>query len=274
MRPIGLHVRVVDTIGQAADYAEQLNIPLFQCFLVNQSDRQPLHIDGDTATYFKTKIGNRKFYVHGSYWINLAQLTSKGISILKNEINQAKQLGSRHIILHPGAAVANATHAEGIDALARILNKIMAHEHDIVLVLENTAHAHQAIGSNLADFHELKQKLDAPERLRFCIDTAHAHAYGYDITDPQKQDEFIQLIDDMIGISMVELLHLNDAIHPRGSRIDKHALIGQGTIGYDALKSFALHPRLVHIPLILELPSLPLEQDNAMLQLVRSWHKE
>lgn len=272
MRPIGLHVRVADTIEQAAEYAQELNMPLFQCFLVNQSSRQPLHIDDATATSFKNKIGNRTFYVHGSYWINLAQLTNKGIAILKNEISQAKQLGARHIILHPGAAVAHATHEEGIEALAAILNKIMAYEQDIVIVLENTAHAHQAIGSNLTDFYLLKQKLNWPERLRFCIDTAHAHAYGYDLTNPHKQNEFIDLIDTTMGIDNIELLHLNDAIYPCGSRIDKHAIIGHGTIGAQALKSFALHPRLIHIPIILELPSLPPTEDNGMLHLVRNWH--
>ncbi len=272
MRPIGLHVRVVDTILQAATYAEELNLPLFQCFLVNQADRQPLFIDSEIATQFKSYLHTRHFYVHGSYWINLAQLTSKGITLLKNEISQAKQLGAQHIILHPGAARATIPRLEGIETLARILNKIMLYEPDITFVLENTAHAHQAIGSDLADFYLLKQKLDYPEKLRFCVDTAHAHAYGYDITNSEQRTAFINLIDETMNIAMVELLHLNDAIYPRGSRIDKHALLGEGTIGLDALKSFALHPRLVHIPLILELPHLPLAQDHAMLQLVRSWH--
>jgi deoxyribonuclease-4 len=86
------------------------------------------------------------------------------------------------------------------------------------------------------------------------------------------QHDFITLIDETIGLDMVELLHLNDAIHACGSRIDKHALLGHGTIGITALQSFALHPRLATIPLILDLPSLPIEQDNAMLSLARSWH--
>lgn len=272
MRPIGLHVRVMDTMLQAAEYAEQLGIPLFQCFLVHQLDRQPLHIDPDIAQKFQTKIPNKRLYIHGSYWVNLAQLSNKGRAVLQHEITQTQQLGAQHIVLHPGAASPNCSIIDGINALAEIINQIMDQEKNIVLILENTAHAHQAVGSNLNDFHTLQQKLTWPERLRFCIDTAHAHAYGYDISNSEKQDEFIQHIDDTIGINKVELIHLNDAIYPRGSRIDKHALLGEGTIGMEALKSFALHPRVAHIPLILELPSLPLEQDHAMLQLVRNWH--
>jgi len=273
MRAIGLHIRITDSLLHVAEYAERLDIPILQCFLVDQTARKPLQIDHDIAHRFIISTQNRHLYVHGSYWINLAQLSKTGIDILKNEINQTKQLGSRHLILHPGAAFPGTNHQHGIDALARIINTIFAQDSDIILVLENTAHASHAIGSDLDDFYHLKQKVDTVDRLRFCIDTAHAHAYGYDLTDRTKQTDFIKLIDETMGIAMIELMHLNDAVHPRGSRIDKHAPIGEGTIGDDALKSFALNPLLSSIPIILELPHLPFEQDNAMLQLVRSWHK-
>jgi deoxyribonuclease-4 len=125
----------------------------------------------------------------------------------------------------------------------------------------------------LHDFYALKQKLDALDRIRFCIDTAHAHAYGYDIATPENQKKFIQLIDDTVGIDMVELIHLNDATYPLASRIDKHAVPGKGTIGINALHSFAMHPKLTHIPLILELPHLSQEEDEAILRIVREWGK-
>ncbi len=273
MRHIGLHIRITDSILEATEYAQQLQMPIFQCFLVNQTDRAPLHINTMIAQQFRKQAINRRLYVHGSYWINLACLKKNGLIVLKKEIEQTKQLGSQHIILHPGSAIDASCHEDGIEALAQVLNTIMADEKDITFVLENTAHARKSVGSDLADFYELKQKLDYPERLRFCIDTAHAHAYGYDLAQTKKHDEFIDLIDQTIGIHTVELIHLNDAAHCLSSRIDKHAPIGDGTIGIQALKSFVLNPRLYSIPLILELPILPTAQDNAMLQLVRSWHK-
>ncbi|HML19250.1 MAG TPA: endonuclease IV, partial [Candidatus Dependentiae bacterium] len=78
--------------------------------------------------------------------------------------------------------------------------------------------------------------------------------------------------DDSIGIKNISLLHLNDTNQPCGSRIDKHALIGEGEIGEEALKQFVLDERLSHIPIILELPVLPEEQEDAMLQKIRTWH--
>lgn len=272
MRQIGLHIRVTDTIIHAVDYAQQLQVPIFQCFLINQSNRKPLLIDHTIAEDFKKKATNQRLYVHGSYWINLAHHKKNGLSILQKEIMQAKQLGSEHIILHPGAALDAPSHSHGITTLARILNKIMSYERTITFVLENTAHAHKTIGSNLQDFHQLKQKLDFPERIRFCLDTAHAHAYGYNIADITKQEEFIQHLEKTIGIDAIALIHLNDSVYQHSSHMDKHATLGNGTIGQTALKSFVLHPRLAAIPLILELPVLPKAQDNAMLQMVRQWH--
>lgn len=272
MRQIGLHIRVEKSIVQAALYAEQLNIPIFQSFLVNQSDRRPLPIDDAVAAAFKEYCGNRLFYVHGSYWINLAQTRQHGFSVLRAEINAAKKLGSHHLIFHPGSASPYASRRESIDTIARTVNTIMHEDPTVHIILENTVHAGTTIGSNLEDFYHIKQKIDRPEQLGFCIDTAHAHAYGYNISSLSNQKSFIELIDQTIGIASVVLIHLNDAEYQLSSRIDKHAALGHGTIGIAALQSFAMNPRLIHIPIILELPALPMEADNDMLQKVRSWH--
>lgn len=273
MRRIGLHVRITNTILQAIDYAQQLDMPIFQCFLVNQTDRQPLTINASLAHQFKTELNNRQLFVHGSYWFNLAQLSNHGFAMLKNEIHQAQQLGAHHIILHPGSGMPGQMHEQSIAMLAKTLNKLMTQEPEMLFILENTAHAYYTIGSNLLDFYQLKQQLEHPDRLRFCIDTAHAHAYGYDLVSTEGQQEFINLIDQTMGIDAIELIHLNDATHPRESHIDKHALLGQGAIGIEALQSFALHPRFATIPIILELPYVSQQEDEKTLQIVRGWSK-
>lgn len=273
MRQIGLHIRVEKSIIEAAVYAERLNIPIFQSFLINQSDRRPLPIDDQIAAAFKELCNGRIFYVHGSYWINLAQTKQHGLSVLRSEINTAKRLGSHHLIFHPGSALATNSRQEGIDTVARAVNSIMKEDPTINIILENTVHAQKTIGSNFEDFYHIKQKIEYPERLGFCIDTAHAHAYGYNISSLSTQKSFLDLVDQTIGISSVVLIHLNDAEYQLSSRIDKHAPLGQGSIGIAALQSFAINPRLIKIPIILELPALPIEVDNDMLEKVRSWHQ-
>ncbi len=274
MRHIGLHLRLNDSIMDAASQAVRLGTPIFQCFLINQLHRRLITVDDPTlCSLQKLRPQLHTIYIHGSYWINLAGLKERANRALLREISLAKRLECSHLILHPGSAVGISNHTDRIDALARVLNGITKDEPEINFILENTAHGNSSVGSNLEDFYHLKQKLERPEQISFCIDTAHAHAYGYDLIDPDKQNGFIELIDKTMGLENVELIHLNDAAHECGSRIDKHAAIGNGYIGEKALKTFALDPRLSSIPLILELPILPDGEEDAMLQKVQCWHQ-
>ena len=89
------------------------------------------------------------------------------------------------LFCHSGSAKGSTHYKEGVDILARALNILLKQEARIKVVLENTAHGKLTVGSDLTDFYELRQKLDNPERISFCVDTSHAYAYGYDIADPQ-----------------------------------------------------------------------------------------
>ena len=273
MRKIGLHVRIPHSLDDALAYAQKLEMPLFQCFLLDQIARRPLSIDEKTATHFQSLSEKGPIlYIHGSYFINLAHLNHSGHKTLKREIEQAQQIGAAAFILHPGSATGSLTHQRGLSRVAHIMNKLIMEEPHLTFILENTAHGGKSVGSDLNDFKKLKTLLDHPDRLRFCIDTAHAHTYGYDIITPAQQELFIDLLQDTIGIENIALIHLNDSYYPAGSRMDKHAPLGRGTIGEQALRSFVMHPALTSIPLILELPILPSAEEAAMLQKVRSWH--
>lgn len=275
MRHIGLHLRLNNSILDAASQAVHLGIPIFQCFLINQAIRRLITVDDSmVCSLQELRPHLHRIYIHGSYWINLARLKEQAKRALVREISLAKRLACSHLILHPGSAVGIHSHPDRIDALARVLNDITTDEPTMNFILENTAHGNSSVGSNLEDFYHLKQKLERPEQISFCIDTAHAHAYGYDLIDPDKQNDFIELIDQTMGLENVELIHLNDAAHECGSRLDKHAAVGNGFIGEKALHTFALDPRLSSIPLILELPILPDGEDGAMLQKIRSWHQK
>ncbi len=272
MRKIGLHIRIPHTLLDAARYARDLDLPIFQIFLIDQIARRPLAIDQSMQKQFKQLIAGKVPYVHGSYFINLAHLKQRGKKTLEREIKQAKQIEVPYVILHPGSATGSLTHQDGLEQLARIMNTLTIQERDITFVLENTAHAGKSVGSDIEDFGKLKQLLDHPERLAFCIDTAHAHTYGYDLSTPEQQQEFITVLEKTIGLDAIALIHLNDSFYEAGSRIDKHAVLGTGTIGEQALQSFVMHPQLCTIPLILELPALSSEQERAILQKVKNWH--
>lgn len=272
MNQIGLHLRLQDSLLHLAQHAVQLRIPFFQCFFVQQMNGRLITMtDEQIASFVAYKREHfTDLYLHGSYWINLASNRRNGIRSFYRELSLAKKLEFTHMILHPGAANDAREVIEGIDTLARVLNEITKKERQIEFVLENTAHGNMSVGSDIAHFGILLSKLDFPERVSFCLDTAHAYVYGYDIV--HTLDEFITYVDDTIGLSRVKLIHLNDTYEQLGSRIDRHASVGEGRIGVEALKRFVLHPKIESIPLLVEPPVLSNEQEIALLNLVRSWH--
>ena len=240
---------------------------------VPQETGKLIQVCGDDIRTFlefrRARFGN--LYCHASYWVNLSSLGNNGYPQLLREIAFAKRLEFTHFILHAGNARGALHKNEGIDALAIALNNLFKREQDIIILLENTCHSNLAVGSDIFDFQRLLEKIDRPERLGFCIDTAHAYSYGYDVATPEGQADFITIIHKAIGIERIKLIHLNDTVEKLGSFIDRHAIIGQGNIGDVALKRFAMHPLLQNIPLIMELPELSVQQELSVLEMIREW---
>lgn len=270
---VGLHVRLTDTFTSAVEKALRLELPFFQCFFAHQETGRLRQISSEEIELFVREYRERfsALYLHGSYWINLAGIQYNGLHAFRRELALAKKLSFTHMVLHPGSAKGAKHKQEGIEAFARMLNGILKYEHDIQLVIENTAHANMSIGSDITDFGALLELCDYPEKLLFALDTAHAYVYGYDVGTPEGQDAFLQLVDRVIGLSRVTLLHLNDSFKACGSCMDKHAIPGEGLIGEALLRRFALHPSLASIPILLEPPIITEEEECALLQKVRSW---
>jgi deoxyribonuclease-4 len=273
MQRVGLHIRTDGSLLDLVDKAVFLQLPFFQCFFISSVTNTRIRPTGREIREFAHRVQQHfsTLYVHGSYWINLASLQHTGLPILRKELELARRLAFTHIVLHPGTAKGASAKIEGIDALARILNELHETDQKITIVLENTAHDHLAVGSDLTDFALLLSKLDKPEMVKFCIDTAHAHAFGYDLITPQGQQDFITLVDQTVGISRVQLIHLNDTTQPRGSYIDRHAVLGNGMLGVASLKAFVSHPQLAHIPIIMELPVLSVDAEQELVQSVGAW---
>jgi deoxyribonuclease-4 len=274
VRNIGLHLRVTSTFTQMIEKAVRLEMPLFQCFLILQDTAKLLPLtDEDVDAYLAIRRTHFKdLYVHGSYRINLAGINDADHFALRRELAMAKRLEFTHMVMHPGAATGVKDKREGIHVMAHLLNRLVRYEHDIKFVLENAAHGNMVVGADLEDFKLLRSLLDHPEKVVYCIDTAHAHSYGYSLQDSIARDAFIQIVDDTVGIENVVLLHVNDTNELLGSKKDRHEIVGKGVIGDEVLKAWALHPRLQHIPMIMELPELGEEEEKMILTKVRNWH--
>lgn len=271
-RAVGLHIRLEDSVTKVAQKALALKIPIFQCFLINQETCKwylPTPVDQETFEQLRSSFGN--LYLHGSYWINLASVFHREHVILDRELHWAERLGFTHLILHPGFPKGGSKKVQGIKAIARLLNKKLSEPSLVTIVLENGAHGGLCVGSDIRDFKELLSLLEHPEKVQFCIDTAHAYSYGYDLANGQAMQDFIGLIGDTIGFNQIALIHLNDTKEELKSRIDKHAMLGKGNIGIDQLRLFATDARLKDIPLIVELPRVTYEQEKELLETIQSW---
>ena len=275
MRIVGLHLRIFNDLLQVASRAVALQLKSFQCFLMYQATKKPLRIShADIKEFRLMRKQFHDLYVHGTYWINLCgEYAQQGYGILKKELKLAKRLGFSHYVLHPGSANGWQDRMQGIDCLVRLLNDLTKQENEIKIILENTAHGGKSVGSDLYDFKLIREKLDVPEKIAFCIDTAHAHAFGYDIISPNGLKQFFEIIEATIGFDALALIHLNDTKEPIGFKKDRHEVIGQGLIGSDALRRFVHDERLKKVPIILELPQVEDDEQEKILKMVRAWHQ-
>ena len=203
------------------------------------------------------RIKNENFseiFAHSSYWVNLAtgNPTSSKISkaLLKKEISISQKLKINHLVVHAGSAK-NHSKQSGIEAVANILNEVLV-DTKITILVENTTHGGQTVCSDLQDFVELKSLITKPEQVKFCLDTAHAFSYGYDMKD---LEHFVELLDSTMGTENIKLIHLNDSKKACQSRIDEHEIPGDGLIGQKILNSIVNHEKLQNIPIIIEPPT-------------------
>ncbi|MFC1841812.1 deoxyribonuclease IV [Candidatus Dependentiae bacterium] len=274
MRRIGLHLRLETTLVDLINKALRLNVDFFQCFLTLKSAGRVVPLNSSDIKEF-VEIRRQHFkelYLHISYWVNPSTIEYNPHKLLKKELILAKRLEFTHVIFHPGSAKGALTLTEGIDALAKMVNKLTKKEPSFIFVLENIAQKFPSIGGNIDHFGLLLEKLDNVEKVKFCIDTAHAYSYGYNISNQKEQEKFINLLDEKIGLDRLCLIHLNDSQEALGSHIDRHAAIGEGEIGLEPLKRFVMHPQLKHVPLLPEPPVMSEELLKAELEKIKSWH--
>jgi len=175
---------------------------------------------------------------------------------LQKEIVLAEKLEFSHIVIHPGSFTKDMKLQQRVQYVVQAVKILLANSSRIIILLENSPHKDKSFSSNIEEFGELFRQLAGCDRVKMCLDTAHAYVAGYDISIPKKVDEFVKLLVDRIGQNNIGLLHCNDTKKKCGSYLDEHAIPGYGNIGMEALYSFVHHPLLAHVPVIFEMPVL------------------
>ncbi len=209
--------------------------------------------------------------VHAPYIINPANCIKPEVSELAREFIQfeaerTEAIGAKYMVLHPGSYT-SATLEEGINKIIETLNALENLPSSICICLETMAGKGSEIGRTFEEIEMILSKLKNPSLYGVCLDTCHINDAGYDLND---FDYVLDEFDHVIGLKHLHVLHLNDSKNIKGSHKDRHANIGQGTIGFDTLCSIAHHPKLTHIVKILETPYIgdnpPYKEEIQMLR--------
>lgn len=225
----------------------------------NTKRRDIAELNIEPAWEYMRAHGIGAFAVHAPYIINLANTVNPAtyeiaVEFLALELERTVAMGSHILILHPGSHVGAGVKA-GIDRIAQGLNEVLTNTTDCCIALETMAGKGSEIGRSFEELASLYDKVAHSDKLRVCMDTCHLNDAGYDIV--HDFDGVIDRFDQLIGKEQIALFHINDSKNARGAMKDRHANIGKGTIGTEALRAIVHHPLFMHLPKILETPYVP-----------------
>lgn len=209
--------------------------------------------------------------IHAPYIINLANSVKPetfelATTFLSKEIARVQAFSGRVVVLHPGAHV-NAGLEVGLNQAVKGLNMVLENVSNVSIALETMAGKGSEIGSNFEEIAYLLKHVENKACVSVCLDTCHIHDAGYDLTD---FDGILDEFDRVIGLNHLSVVHVNDSKNMKGAHKDRHENIGYGHIGFDILHQVITHPKLNHLPKILETPYVddqpPYRQEIEMIK--------
>lgn len=280
MTILGAHISIAGGIEFAPRRALEIKADSMQVFTANQRQWKSVEISDEQARLFReARRENAIEYCisHASYLINIASSDeknfAKSLRALKEEFIRCQKLGIDGVVLHPGGHLGKGI-KKGVEQICRGITELFAlADNKVSLLLESTAGQGSGIGHSFQQLKAILTKMDHHSRLMFCLDTAHLFAAGYDLRTPEEYETTMQKLDDSIGIHRVKALHFNDSMKDIGSRVDRHAKIGEGFLGKQTFAHFINDPRWEKTPAILETPVSDYRNYAEELKILRELEK-
>lgn len=216
---------------------------------INQSD-----IDAFMEIYNENKFG--KLVAHAPYTMNACAADEKirefALNAMKDDIKRMEYTPNNYYNFHPGSHVKQGAEV-GIKLISEQLNNVITAEQSTIILLETMAGKGSEVGRNFEEIRKIIDNVELNDKLGVCLDTCHVWDGGYDIVN--NLDGVLEEFDRIIGLERLKAVHLNDSLNPLGAHKDRHAKIGEGYIGLDALMNVINHPYLKELPFILETPN-------------------
>jgi deoxyribonuclease IV len=254
---LGSHLSIAGGYVNALIEAQRLGMDTIQIFTKNQRTWQEKIVTVEEGNNFKkasVKYGVKQVFSHTIYLISLGtdneDIAQKSMLSLAMELERCKVLGLTHTVLHPGAA-GKLPIPEAIIRIGDRIKKVLevTKGNPVKILLENTAGQGSSVGGKLEYIAALMNHINS-KRVGLCIDTCHAFAAGYDIRSVKGIKNFMKETDKLIGLDRLLCIHLNDSKGTLGSKLDRHAHIGEGLLGLDVFEY--IMKNFQHIPKVFE----------------------
>ncbi|MDR2302149.1 MAG: deoxyribonuclease IV [Deltaproteobacteria bacterium] len=256
---LGCHLSSANGYLAMGQKALELGADTFQYFTRNPrgGSVKPLDLkDLSDLVDFLTKHRFGPIVAHAPYTINPSSVVEKTRNFAKlaltEDLERLQRFPGALYNLHPGSHVGLGA-SEAIDNTANLLNEILTPETKTPVLLETMAGKGSEIGRDFGELALLISKIKLNDQIGVCLDSCHVHDGGYDIKD--RLDQVLETFDREIGLNRLKAVHINDSLNPQASHKDRHAKIGQGHIGLEAIAKLVWHPKLQNLPFILETPN-------------------
>ena len=258
----GAHMSIAGGYHRALLTAQRHDCEALQLFTKNSNQWRAKELTAEEVTTFaetrrQTRV--RTLLAHDSYLINLASpdetLYRRSITAFSEELRRAEKLGLDYLVTHPGAHVGSGEEA-GLKRVAAALDEVHQDcpRFHVQILLETTAGQGSCLGHRFEHLAWLLEQVAEPERVGVCLDTCHVFAAGYGLASPAAYRATFKTFDQIIGLERLRAFHLNDSRKPLGSRVDRHAHIGNGCLGLEPFRRLVNDRRFRELPMILETP--------------------
>lgn len=259
MLNIGCHLSTTKGYENMGKEAIKIGANTFQYFTCNPRGGKAKDIDEKDILALRKLMEENKFakiLAHAPYTLNGCSADEStrqfATEMMADDLERLKYLPTSLYNFHPGSHVKQGVDV-GINYIVEMLNKVLKPEHTTIVLLETMAGKGTEVGRTFEEIAEIISRVELKEKMGVCLDTCHVYDAGYDIVNDL--DGVLEEFDRIIGLDRLHAIHLNDSKNPFNSHKDRHEKIGEGEIGFEAIKKIINHPKLKNIPFFLETPN-------------------
>ncbi|MBQ5692800.1 MAG: deoxyribonuclease IV [Alistipes sp.] len=278
MKYFGAHVSASGGVENAPHNAKAIGATAFALFTKNQRQWLAPALTQEQCERFKQACAEcgyapHQILPHDSYLINLGHPEAEGLDKSREsffeEMARCQALGLDRLNFHPGSHLNKITSTMSLNRIADSINIALERTEGVTAVIENTAGQGSNLGFAWEHLAHIIDRVEDKSRVGYCIDTCHSFAAGYDLTSAESCAKVFAELDSVVSLKYLRGIHLNDALKPLGSRVDRHAPLGQGTIGLECFKFIATSPIFDNIPIVLETPDESLWPQE--IEMLKKW---